>query len=115
MAAKYKIKSDDDVIVITGKDKSKVSKVVKVDRKNGKVLVENVNVVKRHTKPNQQNSDGGIIEKSMPIEHHFYIFYNNIMYYCKKCKSGVKLGFKTLKSNKKSRFCKKCGEIIDKE
>lgn len=109
MAAKYKIKSNDEVIVITGKDRSKVSKVVKVDRKNGKVVVENVNVVKRHTKPNQQNPDGGIIEKSMPID------ISNIMYYCKKCKSGVKLGFKTLKSNKKSRFCKKCGEIIDKE
>jgi large subunit ribosomal protein L24 len=109
MAAKYKIKSDDEVIVIMGKDKSKISKVVKVDRKNGKVVVENVNVVKRHTKPNQQNPDGGMIEKSMPVD------ISNIMYYCKKCKSGVKLGFKTLKSNKKSRFCKKCGEIIDKE
>jgi large subunit ribosomal protein L24 len=109
MAAKYKIKRDDEVIVITGKDKNKVSKVVKVVRKEGKVIVENVNVVKRHTKPNQQNPDGGIIEKSLPVD------ISNVMYYCKKCKSGVKLGYKTLKSNKKSRFCKKCGEIIDKE
>jgi large subunit ribosomal protein L24 len=109
MGNKCKIKRDDEVIVITGKDRNKVSKVVKVDRKDGKVIVENVNVVKRHTKPNQQNPDGGIIEKSMPID------ISNVMYYCKKCKTGVRLGFKELKSNKKSRFCKKCGEIIDKE
>lgn len=109
MANKFKIKRDDEVIVITGKDRNKISKVVKVDRKVGKVVVENVNVVKRHTKPNQQNPDGGIIEKSMPID------ISNVMYYCKKCKAGVSLGYKTLKTNKKSRFCKKCGEIIDKE
>ncbi len=109
MGNKCKIKRDDEVIVITGKDKNKISKVVKVDKKDDKIIVDNVNVAKRHTKPNQQNPDGGIIEKSMPID------VSNVMFYCKKCKTGVRLGFKALKSNKKGRFCKKCGEIIDKE
>jgi large subunit ribosomal protein L24 len=109
MQAKYKIKKDDTVIVTTGKDKGKVAKVLKVDRKNGKVILENTNVVKRHTKPSQFNPDGGIIDKEMPID------ISNVMYYSEKSKTGTKLGIKVLENGKKARFAKCDGEVIDKD
>jgi len=109
MPVKFKIKKDDNVIVVTGKDKGTKTKVQKVDRKTGKVFCENVNVVKRHTKPGPMNPDGGIIDKEMPLDM------SNIMYFCKKCDKGVKLGIKVLESGKKVRFCRSCGEVIDKE
>ncbi|MDY6820484.1 MAG: 50S ribosomal protein L24 [Deferribacterota bacterium] len=108
MQGKYKLKKDDSVIVTVGRDKDKISKIINVNRKKGKVIVENVNIAKKHTKPTQENPDGGIIEKTMPID------ISNVMYYCKKCKGGVRLGYTYLKEGKKSRYCKKCGEIIDK-
>jgi large subunit ribosomal protein L24 len=106
---KIKLRSEDPVIVIAGKDKGKQSKIVKLVRKNAKVYVENINMVKRHMKPNQFNPDGGIIEKEMPIN------ISNIMYYCKKCDKGVRLGVKVLESGQKTRFCRSCGETIDKD
>ncbi|MGA1846807.1 50S ribosomal protein L24 [Deferribacter abyssi] len=109
MAVKYKLKKDDEVIVIAGKNKGKTGKVLKVDRKKGKVIVENVNVVKRHMKPNPLSPDGGIIEKEMPID------ISNVMFLCKKCDKGVRLGYKFLDSGKKQRFCKSCGELVDKD
>jgi len=106
---KYKLKKEDPVVVKVGKDKSKKSKILKVDKKNGKLFLEDVNVVKRHTKPNPMDPDGGIIEKEMPID------ISNAMYYCKKCDTGVRLGVKVLGSGQKQRFCKSCGEIVDKD
>lgn len=109
MNVKYKLKAGDPVIVTTGKDKGTESKVVKMDRESGKVFCENVNVVKRHMKPNQFNPDGGIMDKTMPLN------ISNVAYYCGKCSKGVKLGVKVLESGKKARFCRSCGEIIDKD
>ena len=120
MNVKYKIRKGDPVVIITGKNKLtkkanqqlKGAKVVSVDRENGKVVVEGANVAKRHTKPNQQNPDGGIVEKPMPID------ISNVMYYCPKCDKGVRLGIRILQEgdkSKKARFCKSCGEIIDKD
>lgn len=108
MPVKYKIKKNDPVVVISGKDKKKQSKVTLVDKEKGQVLVENVNVSKRHTKPNQSNPDGGIVDKAMPLP------ISNVMYLCKKCNKGVRLGVKTLEDGKKARFCKSCGEVVDK-
>lgn len=107
--SKIKLRSEDPVIVITGKDKGKKSKIVKLVRKNETVYVENINMVKRHMKPNQFNPDGGIVEKEMPID------ISNIMYYCKKCDKGVRLGVKALETGQKIRFCRSCGETIDKD
>ncbi len=107
--SKIKLRSEDPVVVIAGKDKGKKSKIVKLVRKNAKVYVENINMVKRHMKPNQFNPDGGIIEKEMPIN------ISNIMYYCKKCDKGVRLGIKELESGQRIRFCRSCGETIDKD
>lgn len=109
MNVKLKLKTDDPIIVTTGKDKGTKSKVVVLDREAGKVICENVNVFKKHMKPNQFNPDGGIVDKSMPIE------ISNVAYYCGKCSKGVKLGYKVLESGKKVRFCRSCGEIIDKD
>ncbi|GAB1535219.1 50S ribosomal protein L24 [Geovibrio sp. ADMFC3] len=109
MQAKYKLKKDDTVIVTTGKDKGKIAKILKVDRKNGKVILENTNVVKRHTKPGPLNPEGGIVEKEMPVD------ISNVMYYSQKSKKGTRLGIKTLENGKKARFAKCDGEVIDKD
>jgi large subunit ribosomal protein L24 len=113
---KYKIKAGDPVVVIAGKNryasnqntKLKGAKVKSIDRKNGKVLVEGANLVKRHLKSNQLHPDGGIYEKEMPID------VSNVMYLCPKCDKGVRLGIKKLDDGRKVRFCRNCNEIIDK-
>lgn len=109
MAIKYKLKKDDPIIVTTGKYKGKKSKILKVLRDEGKVIAEGVNVVKRHMKPSQLNPDGGIVEKEKPIH------ISNVMYLCPKCNKGVRLGVKVLQDGTKQRYCKSCGEIVDKE
>ena len=119
MATKFKIRKGDPVVIIAGKNKLdkkkeenlnlKGAKVMSVDRVEGKVIVENANVAKRHMRPNQLNPEGGIVERAMPIA------ISNVMYYCPKCDKGVRLGFRILKDGKKARFCKSCGEVIDKD
>lgn len=108
MPIKYKLKKNDPVVVISVKNKNTVSKILELDKEKGQVVVENVNVVKRHTRPNQTNPDGGIIEKNMPFS------ISNVMYHCPKCNKGVRLGVKVLENGKKVRYCKKCNEVIDK-
>ena len=99
-----KLKTGDKVVVITGKDKGKEGKIVAVDRKNGRVLVEGVNMVSKHTKPNAQNQQGGIIKKENFIDA------SNVMYLHngKATRLGVQI-----KDGKKVRVAKKTGEIID--
>jgi large subunit ribosomal protein L24 len=101
------LKKDDKVKVIAGKDKGKVGKVLKVNGKKNRVLVENINVVKRHTKPNAQNRQGGILESEAPIH------WSNVMLMCNKCIEPVRVKTKTLDDGKKVRICRKCSEIID--
>ena len=102
-----KIKKDDKVKIIAGKDKGKVGKVLKVNGKMNRLLVENINIVKRHTKPNAQNRQGGILESEAPIH------WSNVMLMCNKCIEPVRVKTKTLDDGKKVRFCGKCSEIID--
>jgi large subunit ribosomal protein L24 len=117
VAIKYKIRKGDPVVVIAGRDKLtaarntklKGAKVKSVNIAKGKVLVENVNVVRRHYRQSQAHPEGGIIDKEMPID------ISNVMYCCPKCDKGVRLGVKVLESGKKARYCKACGEIIDKD
>lgn len=99
-----KLKTGDKVVVITGKDKGKEGKIIAVDRKNGRVLVEGVNMVSKHTKPNAQNQQGGIIKKENFIDA------SNVMYLHngKATRLGVQI-----KDGKKVRVAKKTGEIID--
>lgn len=101
------IKKDDKIKVIAGKDKGKVGKVLKVIRKKNRLLVENINIVKRHTKPNAQNRQGGILESEAPIH------WSNVMLMCNKCIEPVRVKTKTLDDGKTVRICRKCSEIID--
>ena len=107
-ATKCRIKKDDKVKVIAGKDKGKIGKVLKVIRKKNRVLVENVNMVKRHAKPSAQNRQGGIIEGEAPIH------WSNLMLMCSKCMAPTRIKMQLLDDGKKVRTCSKCDEIIDK-
>jgi large subunit ribosomal protein L24 len=104
---KCHIKKDDKVKVIAGKDKGKIGKVLKVNRKKNRILIENINIVKRHTRPNAQNRQGGIIESEAPIH------WSNVMLMCSKCMSPVRIKMQSLENEKKMRVCRKCNEIID--
>jgi len=100
---------EDTVLVLAGKDRGKKGRVIKVLTKADKVLVEKVNMVKRHTRPNQELPQGGIVEKEAPIH------VSNLQVICSKCGKPTRIAHKTLSSGQKSRSCKKCGEILDKE
>ena len=106
-ADKCYIKKDDKVKVIVGKDKGKIGKVLKVDRKKGGILIEKINIVKRHSKPTQQNRQGGIVEKEMPIQ------WSNVMVMCGKCVKPARVKMQRLEDGKKIRACVKCGEALD--
>ena len=99
-----KIKKGDTVKVITGKDKDKEGKVVSVDRKNGRVLVEGINKITKHEKPSAANQNGGIVQKEAPID------ISNVMYVHKG--KATRIGFK-MEKGKKVRFAKSTGDIID--
>jgi large subunit ribosomal protein L24 len=101
------IKKDDKVKIVAGKDKGKVGKVLKVIKKKNRLLVENINIVKRHTKPNAQNRQGGILESEAPIH------WSNVMLMCNKCIEPVRVKTKTLDDGKTVRVCRKCKEVID--
>lgn len=103
-----KIRKDDQIMVIAGREKGKTGKVLKVDPEKSKVYVEKLNMVKRHQKPSQKYKHGGIIEKEAPLA------ISNLMLLCEKCKGPVRVGKKLLDDGKRVRFCKKCGEVLDK-
>ena len=101
-----KIKKDDTVIVLAGKDKGKTGKVLKAMPKDNKVIVEGINKVKRHTKPSQKAPQGGILTKEAPLNA------SKVMVVCPACKKPTRTG-KKLVNGKYVRACKKCGELID--
>jgi len=103
---KYRIRRDDEVIVIAGRDKGARAKIVRVLPEKGKVIVAKVNMVKRHTKASQASS-GGIIEREAPME------ISNVQFVCPKCDAGVRVGVKTLEDGRKVRTCRKCDEVLD--
>lgn len=104
---KTNIKKEDKVKVIAGKDSGKIGKILKVDRKSKRVLVENINMVKRHTKPSATNRQGGIVETEAPID------WSNVMLMCNKCVKPVRIKVQRLDDGKKVRVCRKCNEQID--
>ena len=103
MANKLHLRRDDTVVVISGKDKCKVGKVLRAMPKTGKVIVENVNVVARHTKPSGQGQPGGIIRSEGAI------FASKVMLYCEKCNKATRISYKVAADGKKVRVCKHCG------
>jgi len=102
------IKKDDKVKVLTGKDKGKIGKVLKVIRKKNRILVENINMVKRHSRPSAKNKQGGIIEGEATIPR------SNVMLMCNKCITPVRMRTQRLEDGKKIRVCRKCNEAVDK-
>jgi len=103
----YHIKKDDRVMVISGKDKGKMGKVLKIFPKNDRAIVEKVNIIKRHTRAGTGNSRGGILEKEGPLH------ISNLMLICSKCTDPVRVGRKVLEDGRRVRACGKCGETID--
>lgn len=102
-----KIKKGDQVIVITGRDKGKTGEVVKSMPKENKVLVQGINLVKRHTKPTQESA-GGIISKEAPIH------VSNVSLIDPKSGKATRVGFKVEKDGQKVRVAKRSGEVISK-
>ena len=103
-----KIKKGDEVIVLTGKDKGKTGSVVRAIPENDRVLVENINVVKKHTKPNPAvGAPGGIVDKTMPIH------VSNVALVNPATGKADRVGFKTLDDGRKVRYFKSNGETVD--
>ncbi len=107
MYNKCHIKKDDKVKIITGKDRGKIGKVLKVIRKKDRILIEHINIVKRHSKPSAKNRQGGILETESPIH------WSNVMLMCNKCMTPIRIKMQRLDDGKKIRICRKCNEIID--
>ena len=104
---KLHVKKDDLVMIVAGKDKGKSGKVLRVLPEKERVLVENINLIKRHTRPSQTNSEGGIIEKEAPVA------ISNVQLLCPGCSKPARTGIKVLEDGSKARFCKKCNEIVN--
>ena len=101
-----KIRKDDIAYVITGKDKGKTGKVLRVLPKKGRAVVENINFIYKHMRPSQQLQQGGVIQREGPIE------ITNLMPVCNKCSKPTRVGYTVLEDGRKVRVCKKCGEVM---
>ncbi|MBI4686109.1 MAG: 50S ribosomal protein L24 [Nitrospirae bacterium] len=101
------IKKGDTVEVITGKERGKKGRVLSVMSSKSTMIVEKVNVIKRHMKPSKKYAQGGIIEKEAPVQ------ISNVMLVCPRCNKPTRIGTTIFSDNKKSRICKKCRETID--
>jgi large subunit ribosomal protein L24 len=106
-AGRNYLKVNDQVEVIAGKDKGRVGKIQRIISNKNKAVVEKINIVKRHTKPNQNNQQGGIIDVEAPVH------VSNLMLVCNKCAKPRKIATKILDDGEKTRVCKKCGETIE--
>ena len=101
-----RIRRDDTVVVISGKDKGKRGKVLAVLPSRGRAIVEGVNMVKKHARQRKQNQPGGIINREAPIHM------SNLLLYCQKCGRGVRTGSAAGDDGSRKRICRKCGEQL---
>jgi large subunit ribosomal protein L24 len=106
-ALKRKIKKGDTVLVVAGKERGKTGKVTRVLPEKGRIVVERLNMVKRHQKPRGPQAGGGILEKEAPLD------ISDVMYLCGKCNKPVRIGKKLLEDGRRVRVCRGCGEHID--
>jgi len=103
-----RVKQNDEVVVRSGKDAGKRGRVQRVLPRENRVIVANVNMVKRHTRPNfQAVVAGGIQEREASLD------LSNVNPYCPSCEKGVRIGIRTLEDGRKVRFCRSCGESLD--
>ena len=107
--AVYAIRKNDSVIVITGRDRGKRGRVLRVLPEKRRVVVEGVNFIKRHTRPNpQKNIKGGIVEREAPLSA------SNVQLVCPECSAPTRVGRKLLEDGRRVRFCVKCKGVVDK-
>ena len=102
------IRKNDTVLVIAGREKGKRGKVLFVLRARARVIVERVNMVKRHQRPTQKLRQGGIIEREAPLH------VSNVMLVCSKCDKATRVGVRVLADDRRARVCRRCGDIVDK-
>jgi large subunit ribosomal protein L24 len=103
------IRKNDNVVVITGKDRGKRGRVLKVVPDNNRLIVEGVNIIKRHTKPNpQRNVKGGVVEREAALHA------SNVQVVCPECGKPTRIGKKVLGDGRKVRVCRKCEGVVDK-
>ena len=102
-----KLRSNDNVMVIKGRDRGKQGRITQAFPRENKVLVEGVNIVMRHTKPTSTVRQAGIIQKELPIP------VSNVILICTHCSRPSRLGYKVLADGTKARMCKNCEEVIE--
>jgi large subunit ribosomal protein L24 len=95
------------VVVIAGRERGKTGKVISVDLGAGKVVVEKLNIIKRHTKPNQKAKQGGILEREAPLQ------ISNVMFFCPVTQKPTRVGVRTLEDGRRVRFSKKSNETVE--
>ena len=105
---KLHVKKNDMVKVIAGKNQGKSGKILRVFPDKSRIVVEGLNIIKRHTRPNQLNPEGGIVEKEAPLS------ISNVMLVCGSCNQATRTGVRLLEDGSKTRYCKKCNESVDK-
>ena len=107
MSAKN-VRKGDTVILLSGKDKGRRGKVLRVAKDGNKVLVENLNIAKRHTKQGNNATPGGIVDKPMPVS------VSNVMLFCGQCNKPTRVTRFKADDHKSTRMCRKCGASLDK-
>ncbi|MBP1708289.1 MAG: ribosomal protein [Deltaproteobacteria bacterium] len=105
---RFHIKKNDLIMVTQGKEKGKSGRVLKVLPEKEKLIIEKINLIKRHTRPHGQQRRGGILEKESPLH------LSNVMLLCEKCNKPVRIRHRAVEGGKKVRVCHKCGESFDK-
>ncbi|MEE1126130.1 MAG: 50S ribosomal protein L24 [Acutalibacteraceae bacterium] len=103
---KVHVKTGDTVVVLSGKNKGKKGKVMAVSPKEGKVIVENVNMVSKHIKPRRMGEAGGIVKAEGAM------YASKVQIVCPRCKKPTRIGHKINEDGTKNRICRKCGEIL---
>ncbi len=101
------IKKNDTVLVVAGDDRGKKGRVLFVNKSDDRIVIESVNMIKKHLKPSKQQQQGGIIDKEASVNR------SNVMLVCPKCDKPTKIGNKILENGDKIRDCKQCGEVIE--
>jgi large subunit ribosomal protein L24 len=103
------IRKNDNVLVVTGRDRGKRGRVLKVIPETNRLVVEGVSIIKRHTKPNpKRNVKGGIVEREASLHA------SNVQLVCPECSAQTRIGRKLLGDGRKVRICRKCGGVVDK-
>ncbi len=104
---KSRIRKGDTVVVVSGRERGKTGKVLSVDLRAGKVIVEKLNIIKRHTKPNQKVKQGGILEREAPLQ------ISNVMFFCPVMQKPTRVGVRLLEDGRRVRFSKKSNETVE--